>query len=73
MSNSSSFSCGSSRTSGSDRFPDFTMNGGDDGLSVFELWYVDSIDEVELGYRKWPRDEKVGVTGEDGISDADEF
>lgn len=49
------------------------MNGGDDGLSVFELWYVDSIDEVELGYRKWPRDEKVGVTGEDGISDADEF
>lgn len=48
------------------------MKLGDDGLSTTELWYNDSIEELELGYRKWPRDEKVGVTGE-GTSEADEF
>jgi hypothetical protein len=37
-----------------------------------ELWKVDSIDEAELGYLKWPRVENVGVTGE-GISEAEEF
>jgi len=46
-------------------------NVGDDGLSVAEFWKVESIDEAELGYLKWPRLEKVGVTGE-GISDAEE-
>lgn len=45
---------------------------GDDGLSTPELWKDDSNDDVELGYLKCPRVEKVGVTGE-GRSDADEF
>ena len=72
MSKSSSRSWGSSCTSGSDRLPVFELaNVGEDGLSVAEFWNVDSIDEAELGYLKWPRLEKVGVTGE-GISDADE-
>jgi len=47
-------------------------NDGDDGLSATEVWKDDSIEEAELGYRKCPRVEKVGVTGE-GISDAEEF
>jgi hypothetical protein len=47
-------------------------NDGEDGLSTTELWYVDSIDEAELGYLKCPRLENVGVMGE-GRSDADEF
>lgn len=50
------------------------MKVGDDGLSATALlWYVDSTEDEELGYRKWPRDENVGVTGEEGISEADEF
>jgi hypothetical protein len=48
------------------------MKVGDDGLSATDVWYVDSIDELELGYLKCPRVENVGVIGE-GISDADEF
>jgi hypothetical protein len=46
------------------------MKVGDDGESFRELWYEDSTDVTELGYRRWPRVEKVGVTGE-GISDAE--
>jgi hypothetical protein len=49
-----------------------TMKVGDDGLSTTEVWYDDSIEEAELGYRKCPRVENVGVTGE-GTSDAEEF
>ncbi len=45
---------------------------GDDGLSTTDVWYNDSSEEAELGYRKCPRVENVGVTG-DGRSDADEF
>lgn len=48
------------------------MNVGDDGLSTTEVWYDDSIEEAELEYLKWPREENVGVTGE-GISEAEEF
>jgi len=70
MSKSSSRSCGSSCTSGSDRLPVLELaKVGDDGLSVVEAWNVDSIDDAELGYLKWPRLEKVGVTGE-GTSEA---
>lgn len=49
------------------------INVGDDGLSTRGLWYEDSNDDTEddVGYRKCPRVEKVGVTG-DGISDGDE-
>jgi hypothetical protein len=49
-----------------------TMKVGDEGLSTTEVWYEDSIEETELGYRKCPRVENVGVTGE-GASDAEEF
>ncbi len=49
-----------------------TMKVGDDGLSAIDVWYDESIDEAELGYRKWPRVENVGVTGE-GMSDGEEF
>lgn len=42
------------------------MKVGDEGESFIELWY-DSTDVAELGYRRCPRFEKVGVTGE-GIS-----
>jgi hypothetical protein len=52
--------------------PDFGTNVGDDGLSAVEFRYVESIEEVELEYLKWPRVEKVGVTG-DGSSEAEEF
>ena len=73
MSKSSSRSCGSSWTSGNDRLPDFgPANVGEDGLSLTELWKVESIEEAELAYLKCPRMEKVGVTGE-GISEAEEF
>lgn len=48
------------------------MKVGEFGLSVIELWYADSTEEAELGYRICPRIENVGVTG-DGMSDAEEF
>lgn len=48
------------------------INVGEDGLSTTDVWYDESSDEAELGYRKCPRAENVGVTGE-GISDAEEF
>ena len=46
-------------------------NVGEDGLSVAEVWTVESIEEAELEYLKWPRLEKVGVRGE-GISATEE-
>ena len=49
-----------------------TINVGEDGLSATDVWYDESSDEAELGYRKCPRVENVGVKGE-GISDAEEF
>jgi hypothetical protein len=49
-----------------------TINIGDDGLSTTEVWYDDSSEEAELGYRKCPRAENVGVIGE-GMSEAEEF
>jgi hypothetical protein len=53
--------------------PDFgPINVGDEGLSLTEMWKVDSIEDAELGYLKCPRVENVGVTGE-GISEAEEF
>lgn len=39
------------------------MKHGDAGQSATEAWYVDSIEEAELGYLMC-RAEKVGVTGE---------
>jgi hypothetical protein len=45
-------------------------NEGEAGLSATEAWYVDSMDEAELGYRMC-RAEKVGVTG-DAASEVDE-
>ena len=67
ISKSSSRSCGSSCTSGSERLPDFEAeNVGDCGLSVVDAWKEDSTDDAELGYLKCPDPdlEKVGVTGE---------
>ena len=49
-----------------------TLNIGDDGLSTTGVWYDDSSEEAELGYRKCPRAENVGVTGE-GMSEAEEL
>lgn len=47
------------------------MNDGEAGLSATtEAWYVDSIEEAELGYLIC-RAEKVGVTGE-AASEVDE-
>jgi hypothetical protein len=49
-----------------------TKVGEDVGLSTTKLLNGDSIEDVELGYRKCPRVEKVGVTGE-GTSEAVEL
>jgi hypothetical protein len=47
-------------------------NVGDEGLSTAEPRNGESMEELELGYLKCPRLEKLGVTGE-GISVVDEF
>jgi hypothetical protein len=63
ISNSSSRSCGSSCTSGSDRLPDFeAVKVGDCGPS--DAWKEESMEDAELGYLRCPCREKVGVTGE---------
>lgn len=67
----SSSSCGSSCTSSNTRLLDSCADcTGEAGLSEVVAG-VDSNDEVELEHRKWPRVEKVGVTG-DGASDEHE-
>ena len=63
MSKSSSLSCISSITSGKLLLLAFARKDGEAGLSATEEWYVDSMDEAELGYLMC-RAEKVGVTGE---------
>lgn len=72
MMSAPSRSPGSSSTSGNCRWHDLTECAacdGDEGLSA----QVDSSsDETELEYRRWPRAEKVGVTGEP-TSDEEEF
>lgn len=44
-------------------------NVGDDGESLMELRIGESTVVVELGYRKCPLPEKVGVTGSDSSED----